>query len=124
VAEAKNGGTVEMWGDGKQTRSFLYIDECIEGTLRLMRSDFSGPVNIGSDEMVSINDLAGMIIDIAGKRLTVEHIPGPLGVRGRNSDNALIREKLGWEPSESLKRGLAKTYPWIADQVKRRHNLH
>jgi GDP-D-mannose 3', 5'-epimerase len=124
VAEAKDGGTIEMWGDGKQTRSFLYIDECIEGTLRLMRSDFSGPVNIGSDEMVSINDLAGMIIEIAGKRLTVEHIPGPLGVRGRNSDNALINEKLGWQPSEPLKRGLAKTYPWIADQVKRRHNLH
>jgi GDP-D-mannose 3',5'-epimerase len=124
VAAARDGGTIEMWGDGKQTRSFLYIDECIEGTLRLMRSDFSGPVNIGSDEMVTLNDLAGMIIDIAGKRIAIEHIPGPLGVRGRNSDNALIREKLGWQPSLPLKRGLAKTYPWIAEQVKRRHNRH
>jgi GDP-D-mannose 3',5'-epimerase len=120
VAEAREGGAVEIWGDGRQTRSFLYIDECIEGTLRLMRSDFSGPVNIGSDEMVSINDLARMIIDIAGKRLAVEHIAGPLGVRGRNSDNALIKEKLGWAPTEPLKQGLAKTYSWIAEQVKRR----
>jgi GDP-D-mannose 3', 5'-epimerase len=120
VAEAREGGAVEIWGDGRQTRSFLYIDECIEGTLRLMRSDFSGPVNIGSDEMVSINDLARMIIDIAGKRIAVEHIAGPLGVRGRNSDNALIKEKLGWAPAGALTQGLAKTYPWIAEQVKRR----
>ena len=120
VAEAQDGGAIEIWGDGRQTRSFLYIDECVEGTLRLMRSKFSGPVNIGSDEMVSINDLARMIIDIAGKRLAVEHIAGPLGVRGRNSDNALIKEKLGWAPAEPLKQGLATTYPWIAEQVKRR----
>jgi len=120
VAEAQDGGAIEIWGDGRQTRSFLYIDECVEGTLRLMRSNFSGPVNIGSDEMVSINDLARMIIDIAGKRLAVEHIAGPLGVRGRNSDNALIKEKLGWAPAEPLKQGLATTYPWIAEQVKRR----
>jgi GDP-D-mannose 3', 5'-epimerase len=120
VAEARDGGAIEIWGDGKQTRSFLYIDECIEGTLRLMRSDFSGPVNIGSDEMVSINDLARTIIDIAGKRLAIEHIAGPLGVRGRNSDNALIKEKLGWTPAAPLQQGLAKTYPWIAEQVKRR----
>jgi GDP-D-mannose 3',5'-epimerase len=117
VAEARDGGKIEIWGDGKQTRSFLYVDECVEGTLRLMRSDFSGPVNIGSDEMVTINDLAGMVIEIAGKRITVEHVPGPLGVRGRNSDNTLIKEKLDWAPSQSLMSGLARTYPWIADQV-------
>jgi GDP-D-mannose 3',5'-epimerase len=120
VAEARDGGVIEIWGDGKQTRSFLYIDECVEGTLRLMRSNFQGPVNIGSDEMVTLNDLAGMIIEIAGKRLTLEHVPGPLGVRGRNSDNALIKEKLNWAPTQPLKQGLAKTYPWIANQVKQR----
>jgi GDP-D-mannose 3', 5'-epimerase len=122
VAEARDGDAIEIWGDGKQTRSFLYIDECVEGTLRLMRSDFSGPVNIGSDEMVTLNDLAGMIIDISGKRLTIEHIAGPLGVRGRNSDNNLIKEKLGWAPREPLKQGLAKTYPWVASQVNRLQN--
>jgi nucleoside-diphosphate-sugar epimerase len=120
VAEARDGGAIEIWGDGTQTRSFLFIDECVDGTLRLMRSDFAGPVNIGSDEMVALNDLAGMIIEIAGKRLRVDHVPGPLGVRGRNSDNALIKEKLGWAPSLPLKHGLAKTYPWVAEQVKRR----
>jgi len=120
VAETPADGEIEMWGDGKQTRSFLYIDECVEGTTRLMRSDFSGPVNIGSDEMVTLNELARMIIDIAGKRISVEHIPGPLGVRGRNSNNVLIKEKLGWAPTQPLKSGLAKTYPWIANQVKRR----
>ena len=119
VAEARDGGSIEIWGDGKQTRSFLYIDECVEGTLRLMRSDFQGPVNIGSDEMVTLNELAGMIIEIAGKHLTVEHVPGPLGVRGRNSDNTLIKERLSWAPSQPLKHGLAKTYPWIANQLKR-----
>jgi GDP-D-mannose 3', 5'-epimerase len=119
VAEARDGGFIEIWGDGKQTRSFLYIDECIEGTLRLMRSDFSGPVNIGSDEMVTLNELARMIIEISGKRLSIEHIRGPLGVRGRNSDNGLIAERLGWAPSRPLKEGIAKTYSWIAAQVKR-----
>jgi GDP-D-mannose 3', 5'-epimerase len=117
IAEAGNGGTIEIWGDGKQTRSFLYVDECIEGTLRLMRSNFTGPVNIGSDEMVTLNDLAGMIIEVAGKRISIEHVPGPLGVRGRNSDNALVKEKLNWAPTQPLKQGLAKTYPWIAGQV-------
>src|SRR5260370_20625454 len=117
IAEARDGGAIEIWGDGKQTRSSLYIDECVDGTLRLMRSNFTGPVNIGSDEMVTLNDLAGMIIDIAGKRISVEHIPGPLGVRGRNSDNALIKEKLNWAPTQPPKHGLAKTYPWIATQV-------
>lgn len=119
VAETRDGGAIEIWGDGKQTRSFLYIDECVEGTLRLMRSDFSGPVNIGSDEMVTLNDLAQMIIDASGKRLKVEHVTGPLGVRGRNSDNVLIKEKLGWAPTQSLREGIAMTYPWVADQVKR-----
>jgi nucleoside-diphosphate-sugar epimerase len=118
VAEARDGGAIEIWGDGKQTRSFLYVDECIDGTLRLMRSDFSGPVNIGSDEMVTLNGLARMIVDISGKRLSIEHVPGPLGVRGRNSDNVLIQEQLGWAPSQPLKQGLAKTYPWIASQVR------
>jgi len=110
---------IEIWGDGKQTRSFLYIDECLEGTLRLMRSDWTGPVNIGSDEMVTINQLADMIMDIAGKKLTVRHVPGPQGVRGRNSDNRLIYEKLGWKPTQPLREGLQITYRWIEEQVKK-----
>jgi nucleoside-diphosphate-sugar epimerase len=117
VAEAPNGGEIEIWGDGEQTRSFLYIDECLEGVLRLMDSDFLGPVNIGSDEMISINNLAKMIMEIAGKNLTIKHIPGPLGVRGRNSDNTLIKEKLGWAPSKPLREGIEKTYHWILKQV-------
>jgi len=117
VAEAPNGGEIEIWGDGEQTRSFLYIDECLEGVLRLMNSDFLGPVNIGSDEMISINNLAKMIMEIAGKNLTIKHIPGPLGVRGRNSDNTLIKEKLGWAPSKPLREGIEKTYHWILKQV-------
>jgi nucleoside-diphosphate-sugar epimerase len=119
VAEALDGGEIEVWGDGEQTRSFLYVDECVEGTLRLTRSTFTGPVNIGSEEMVTINQLAAMAMDIAGKRLHVRHIPGPLGVRGRNSDNNLIRQSLGWEPSRSLREGLEKTYAWINEQVTR-----
>jgi nucleoside-diphosphate-sugar epimerase len=109
-----------MWGDGEQTRSFLYVDECIEGTLRLTRSNFSGPVNIGSEEMVSINELARIIMDIAGKALSVKHIPGPVGVRGRNSDNELIGKMLGWTPCQSLREGLKTTYRWIETQVRRR----
>ncbi|WP_419907482.1 NAD-dependent epimerase/dehydratase family protein [Hoeflea sp.] len=120
IAEAPDGGTIEIWGDGKQTRSFLYVDECIEGTLRLMGSDFEGPVNIGSEEMVSINQLAELIMEVAGKKLTIKHIPGPLGVRGRNSDNRLIRDKLGWEPDAKLVRGLEVTYRWINDQIRGR----
>ena len=119
VATASNGSEIEIWGDGKQTRSFLFIDECLEGVLRLTRSGFTGPVNIGSEEMVSINQLAEMIMKIAGKKLTIKHIPGPLGVRGRNSDNRLIKEKLGWEPSQPLVKGLEKTYAWILEQVER-----
>ncbi|MFC1791601.1 NAD-dependent epimerase/dehydratase family protein [Gemmatimonadota bacterium] len=118
VAETPDGGEVEMWGDGKQTRSFLFIDECLEAVSRFTRSDFTGPVNIGSDEMVTINELLGMAMDIAGKKLTIKHIPGPLGVRGRNSDNRLIKEKLGWAPSQPLRSGMEKTYAWIADQVR------
>ena len=117
VSEADDGGEIEIWGDGKQTRSFLYIDECIEGVRRLMESEFIGPVNIGSEEMVSINLLADMVMQIAGKKLTIKHIPGPLGVRGRNSDNRLISEKLGWKPSRTLREGLEKTYSWIQEQV-------
>jgi len=122
VAEASNGEVIEMWGDGKQTRSFLYIDECLEGVRRLMKSDFQEPVNIGSEEMVSINELAEMAMEIAGKKLTINHIPGPLGVRGRNSDNKLINEKLGWEPDYPLRKGLEKTYAWIAKKVEESQN--
>lgn len=118
VAQAKDGGEIEMWGDGTQTRSYLFIDECLDGVRRLMENDFSGPVNIGSVEMVSLNQLAYMIMDIAGKKLTIKHIPGPLGVRGRSSDNRLIRQKLGWEPTTKLIDGLRETYRWIERQVR------
>lgn len=119
VAAAKNGGEIEIWGDGEQTRSFLYVDECVEGIRRLMDSDFTGPVNIGSDEMISINDLAKMAMIIANKKLTIKHIAGPTGVRGRNSDNTLIKEKLGWAPSIPLYDGMDKTYRWISEQVQK-----
>jgi nucleoside-diphosphate-sugar epimerase len=117
VAEASEGGEIELWGDGKQTRSFLIVGECVEGIRRLMESDFFGPVNIGSEEMVTINQLAEIIMDVAGKQVRVKHVPGPLGVRGRNSDNHLIREKLGWEPKLPLRDGLETTYAWIEQQV-------
>jgi GDP-D-mannose 3', 5'-epimerase len=117
VAESQDGGTIEVWGDGKQTRSFLFIDECVDGILKLTHSDFSGPVNIGSDEMISINNLAAMVAEISGKKINISNIPGPLGVRGRNSDNTLIKEKLNWAPSVPLKVGITKTFNWIADQV-------
>ena len=118
VAETPDGGSIKMWGDGNQTRSFLYIDECLDGVRRLMDSDFSGPVNIGSDEMVTINQLAKMTMEISNKKLIINHISGPMGVRGRNSDNNLIFEKLGWKPTMPLKDGLQKTYEWIEEQVK------
>ena len=118
VSEASDGGEIEIWGDGKQTRSFLYIEECLEGVRRLMASDFIGPVNIGSEEMVAINQLAQMVIDITGKKLKIRNVEGPQGVRGRNSDNGLIKEKLGWAPSYPLKKGLEKTYAWIKAQVE------
>lgn len=119
VAETPNGGEIEIWGDGKQTRSFLYIDECLEGVRRLMDSEFTGPVNIGSDEMISINGLAELTMGIAGKKLKIKHIPGPLGVRGRNSDNKLIKEKLGWSPNIPLEDGMRKTYKWVFEQLSR-----
>jgi nucleoside-diphosphate-sugar epimerase len=119
IAEAEGGGEIEMWGDGKQTRSFLHVSECLEATTRLIRSDFMGPVNIGSEEMVTINRLAEMIMAISGKKVRIKHIPGPLGVRGRNSDNRLIRERLGWAPSQPLEAGLRSTYKWIEEQVKK-----
>ena len=118
VAMAPDGSAIEIWGDGRQTRSFLIVDECVEGIRRLMESDFSGPVNIGSEEMISINDFAKMVIDISGKNLVIKNITGPTGVRGRNSDNTLIREKLGWAPSQPLKAGVEQTYAWIAEQIK------
>lgn len=119
VATTPSGNHIEVWGDGLQTRSFLYVDECLEGTLRLTRSDFAGPVNIGSDEMVTINQLAAMVIDIAGKRIDVVNVPGPTGVRGRNSDNRLIEQRLGWRPSQTLRNGMERTYAWIESQVHR-----
>jgi GDP-D-mannose 3', 5'-epimerase len=119
VSEVLDGGEIEVWGDGNQTRSFLYIDECIEGILRLMESDFIGPVNIGSDEMISINDLVNYVIDISGKMVNVKHIDGPTGVRGRNSDNNLIKEKLDWSPKQPLYEGLIKTYEWINKEINK-----
>ncbi len=119
VATTENGGEIEIWGDGMQTRSFLYIDECLEGSTRLMRSNNFGPVNIGSEEMVTINQLAEMIMKIADKNVSLKHIPGPLGVRGRNSDNHLIEKMLNWKPSQPLEDGLKVTYNWILDEVKR-----
>ena len=117
VAVANSGDPIEVWGDGKQTRSFLYIDECIEATRKFMDNDtFQGPVNIGSEEMISINKLAGMAIDISGKDVSIENVPGPLGVRGRNSDNTLIRQKLNWDYKQSLREGITKTYEWIKKQ--------
>ena len=118
VAETHGGGSIEVWGDGLQTRSFLYIDECVEGVRRLMSSDFMGPVNIGSEEMISINDFAKMIIEISGKDISIKNIPGPEGVRGRNSDNKLISEKLNWKPTEPLRDGITKTFDWIKEKVE------
>ena len=120
IAEIEDGGEIEVWGDGLQTRSFLFIDECLEGSMKLMESEEHGPFNVGSDEMISINDFAKMIIDISKKDITINNIPGPLGVRGRNSENSLIEEKLGWSPSRPLREGIEATYNWINEQVKQR----
>jgi nucleoside-diphosphate-sugar epimerase len=118
VASTKDEEEMEMWGDGEQTRSFLYIDECLKGIRKFMsQDDFIGPVNIGSDEMVSINELAEITMDIAGKKLSIKHIPGPLGVKGRYSDNNLIKEKLKWAPDYPLRKGMEKTYEWIEQQI-------
>jgi nucleoside-diphosphate-sugar epimerase len=119
VASARHGADIEIWGDGRQTRSFLYVDECIEGTLRLMRSGFAGPLNVGSEEMVTINELVDLVADIAGKPVGKRHVDGPQGVRGRNSDNRLIRERLGWAPAQPLRAGLETTYAWVERQVRR-----
>lgn len=119
VAEADDPGRIEVWGDGLQTRSFLYIDECVEGTIRLLRSECDVPVNIGSDEMISINNLVRMVAGISGKQIEICNIPGPEGVRGRNSDNSLIREKLDWAPQMPLRQGMEKTYSWISTQVEK-----
>ena len=129
VAVAPDGGSVEIWGPGTQTRSFLYVDECVEATWRLMQSDFCGPVNIGSEEMISMNDFAQMVIDISGKNLSIHNIDGeefeakyghpcPIGVNGRNSDNTLYHEKLGWSVSEPLRDGMEITYQWIMRQAQ------
>ena len=119
VAYANNEDTIDVWGDGEQTRSFLFIDECIEATYRMMQSDFLGPVNIGSEEMVTINQLVDTAAKVAGKKISKNHIDGPLGVRGRNSNNDLIREKLGWDYEQSLEEGIRKTYQWIKYQTVR-----
>ena len=121
VASAADGAHIDIWGDGEQTRSFLFIEDCLDATLRLMRSDWAGPVNIGSAELVSINGLAHKLIEISGKRLTLEHVDGPLGVKGRTSDNRLIMEKLNWTPAVSLQKGLEVTYDWVSEQVSRDH---
>jgi GDP-D-mannose 3', 5'-epimerase len=123
VAEVRDGGEIEIWGDGEQTRSFLYVDECVEGTLRLMRSDLTGPFNIGSEEMISINKLGEMVMKTAGKKIRLKHIPGPTGVRGRNSDNTLIARSLGWAPSRPLQEGLDKTYFWVNARVQEQNVL-
>jgi GDP-D-mannose 3', 5'-epimerase len=120
VAYANNEEEIEIWGDGEQTRSFLYVDECLEGIRRLMESDFTGPVNIGSEEDITINNLALMAAEISGKEIKLKHIEGPLGVRGRNSENSLIQEKLGWVPNYPLRKGMEKTFTWINEQIKNR----
>ena len=119
IAEADIGDSIEIWGDGMQTRSFLFIEECLDGIFKLMNSDFIGPVNIGSDEMITINDLAFLTMEIAGKKLSIKNVSGPLGVRGRNSDNSLINEKLSWKPTLPLRYGISKTYRWISEQVSK-----
>lgn len=118
VAKAEEGGSIEIWGDGEQTRSFCYIDDCVEGIYRLMMSDYRAPLNLGTDRLININQLANVIIGISGKRgLTIDHVPGPQGVRGRNSDNTRLRDVLGWEPTSDLEAGLEQTYRWIEKQV-------
>jgi nucleoside-diphosphate-sugar epimerase len=118
VAMCNNGGEIEIWGDGKQTRSFLFVDECIDAVLRLMESEYDKPINIGSEEMISINDLAKMVIRLSGKNIKIKNIPGPQGVRGRNSDNRLIKKVLDWQPTQPLYDGMLKTYKWIEKNVR------
>ena len=123
VAKLTGNHEIEMWGDGEQTRSFCYIDDCLEGIYRLMRSEHAFPINLGSDRMVTINQLAEIVADIAGIKITIKHISGPMGVRGRNSDNTRLREVLNWEPQMSLEEGLGRTYPWIEQQVAEKLGL-
>ena len=118
VAKLTDNPEIEIWGDGEQTRSFCYIDDCVTGIDKLMRSDYHEPLNLGQDRMVTINELADMIADVAGIKIVKKHVPGPQGVRGRNSDNTRLRQVLGWEPEISLEEGLARTYAWIEEQVK------
>ena len=118
----EDGGSIEVWGDGLQTRSFLYIDECIEASRRLMDSEFIGPVNIGSEEMVTINQLVETAAKVAGKNVEKNHIDGPLGVRGRNSNNDVIRRELGWDYQQTLEEGIRKTYTWISEQIAKKNN--
>lgn len=120
VAEAKDGDTITIWGDGKQTRSFLYIDECLEGVRRLMKSDYYQPINIGSSENISVEDLAKMVIEISGKNLTIKYdLTKPQGVRGRNSDNTLCKKILDWQPSEPLRNGMVRLYKWVDNQINK-----
>ena len=119
VAVAENDGEIEVWGDGEQTRSFMYIDDCVEGLIRIMASEYPEPLNLGTDELITINELVNLVARIAGKRITKRHnLSGPQGVRGRNSNNTRLRKVLGWEPSVALERGLAVTFEWIAEQVR------
>jgi nucleoside-diphosphate-sugar epimerase len=118
VAKLTGNPVIEIWGDGEQTRSFCYIDDCVQGIQRLMRSDFHEPLNLGQDRMVTINQLAGMVANIAGVTVSLEYVSGPMGVRGRNSDNTLLRKVLGWEPQISLEEGLTRTYAWVESQVR------
>ncbi len=120
VSEAEDGGVIDVWGDGQQTRSFLYIDDCLDGVRALMESDCAGPVNIGSEEMISINDLARMVIRLSGKQLAIRNVPGPVGVRGRNSDNTLMHRSTGWRPRVSLEEGMSRTYRFVAAEVEAR----
>jgi nucleoside-diphosphate-sugar epimerase len=119
VAKLTNNSEVEIWGDGEQTRSFCYIDDCVTGLFKLMQSDYTEPLNLGQDRLVTISQLADMIAAIAGIRIIKKYIPGPQGVRGRNSDNSRLRQVLQWEPEMTLEEGLARTYAWIEDQVRR-----
>jgi nucleoside-diphosphate-sugar epimerase len=118
IATANDGDFIDVWGPGNQTRSFLYIDQCIEGIKRIVESDHVTPINLGSERMISINNLVLLIGNIVGKRISINNVPGPLGVMGRNSDNLLIRTKLGWEPFDNLEEGILKTYQWIELQLK------
>lgn len=122
VAEAENGGSIDVWGSGEQTRSFLFIEDCLDGIRKLMDADFSGPVNIGAEEKISLNDFAAMIIAVSGKQLAIKNISGPVGVNGRTSHNRLAEEKLGWSPRVSLREGIAATYAWISSQVPQKED--